>query len=1512
MRTKLYIFLICSMVTLNMIVFPEVSAWPASVEIRVASSIDDAVERLSDGSVYLGSPYLDMACSDTEQIVGIRFQNVKVPRAVKITNAYIVFETGNKGNRPTNLIFRGEAVDNAHPFSHLTKDISKRPATTASVFWNNIYPWDTIGQKQQTSDLSAILQEIVDRPGWSAGNAMVFIITGSGKRSVIAFDGRENAAPLLHVEYQSGSIDVRVCQSVDDAEEHAGERVSLYDEDLNLVFTDPEQSAAGIRFQHVDVPRGALITTAYLSFESSNTGSEKTSMIITGEAGDDAPAFNNSMGNITNRTLTYSTVCWDHILPWDRVGEIHKTPDLSSIVQEIVGRSGWTRKNAMAFVIRGSGRRIAKSYDGKSTAGPVLHIEYTEANTSYITVDKYTLEKICYEGDDIKSDRFIINNTGSDTLRYAVSCDRDWFSCSSKSGRLTTGDSVIITLDYDIASLDVGDHEGTIKVTDPFAPNSPLEIDIRVGVKPLDKTAFAPCGRMPVYVKDTVDPAILILLDLSDSMQTLMPLSNDSMKNPRTPDLKGIVQEIVDRPGWKKGNAMAFIITGSGHRTAESYDGAPGSAPLLHLEYTWSGKPREADIRVSQSSDDAEEGQAGNMFLAGTDLELLNDMGAEQTIGIRFKDVPIPRNARITNAFLEFVPDEGQGGPTSLMIRGEALDNPPAFSQSARNISGRSLTNAYVNWNNLPEWTVPPIQSRIEIAKSVINTLITEKDIAWGYGTWCSRSSAGYTQDIDYTKILVGCEANDHDHQKRLRESIDQTSGNAFAGTPFANSLIAAKEYFLGQRKDKDGTGKSFMDLPCQPKFLISITDGLGSMGSTDTIIRQNVKGLCDIGVTPIAVDFGIDDATQISIIAQISNERGRSSKDLFVIHKEINGTGQPFLVYNKDDLIENLIKISAKIKSKTFFGLSPVLAASADYGDIFAITEFDSTDWSGDLAAYTYDNEGMEWSSLLWKASESIPVIRKVFTIDPSDSMRIISYTDSVLDNDNWLCKNIGDIIGSTPVIVGNPPFYYPFDGYERWKKDVTRDPLVYVGANDGALHTFLLSNGSEQWAFFPKSSHAKLNNANNPTFDQCSNDYCHQYYINGSPQVADIFTGGSWMTILVCGLREGGESYFALDVTHGKPFGETKGTRYLWEFTDSELGLSFSEPSIERIKNGTGTEWGAFFGSGYDTADQTDKEAYIYGIVAHNKAPLWHNGSNDINRIKMSPTDLKDDALSSPLIADLNADYLGDRIYVGNLYGTMYRVKNIGKGEHPKISKLFHFGHTSHINPIRAKAAYAYAVDAGSIWVYFGTGRYESQSDRVSGTQQYFFGLKEKIDDPNTYSLNNFARLYIKKMEYMDTETHETQYVKIIEGENDLKKSWALLLEASPVLKVSERVIVQPLVVAGKVFFSTFIPDRNICSGKGETWLYALEYETGLPPVTPVFDLNKDGVCNDKDMITDEQGKKHNIAGIYVGTGPGSKPVFHKDELFLTTTDKNLVALKVNLPESKAVVTSWRDCTI
>ena len=57
----------------------------------------------------------------------------------------------------------------------------------------------------------------------------------------------------------------------------------------------------------------------------------------------------------------------------------------------------------------------------------------------------------------------------------------------------------------------------------------------------------------------------------------------------QTPDLSGIIQEIVNQAGWESGNALVLILRddkdnpSTGLREAEAYDGEADAAPLLHI-----------------------------------------------------------------------------------------------------------------------------------------------------------------------------------------------------------------------------------------------------------------------------------------------------------------------------------------------------------------------------------------------------------------------------------------------------------------------------------------------------------------------------------------------------------------------------------------------------------------------------------------------------------------------------------------------------------------------------------------------------------------------------------------------------------------------------------------------------------------------------------------------------------------------------------------------------------------
>src|SRR5690606_7453977 len=102
------------------------------------------------------------------------------------------------------------------------------------------------------------------------------------------------------------------------------------------------------------------------------------------------------------------------------------------------------------------------------------------------------------------------------------------------------------------------------------------------------------------------------------------------------------------------------------------------------------------------------------------------------------------------------------------------------------------------------------------------------------------------------------------------------------------------------------------------------------------------------------------------------------------------------------------------------------------------------------------------------------------------------------------------------------------------------------------------------------------------------------HRFYVDGSPQSADVqFSDSTWHTILVGGENGGGNSIFGLDITNPVSFiDETNlAQRVLWEFTDGDMGLSYSQPQIAQIgaNNVTPATFAVFFGNGYNNPNNT-----------------------------------------------------------------------------------------------------------------------------------------------------------------------------------------------------------------------------------------------------------------------------------------------------------------------------------
>ena len=177
---------------------------PTIFEVRVATGNDDGEERVDNGTMYLTSSDLELISDGaTAQLVGMRFTNVTVPNGTSIANAYVQFQVDELNSGATNVNVQGQAIDDAPTFTTSNSNISSRSRTTAAVPWAPV-AWNTVndaGPDQRTPDISAVIQEIVNRPGWVSGNDIVIILTGSGERTAESYNGVAAAAPLLHIEY---------------------------------------------------------------------------------------------------------------------------------------------------------------------------------------------------------------------------------------------------------------------------------------------------------------------------------------------------------------------------------------------------------------------------------------------------------------------------------------------------------------------------------------------------------------------------------------------------------------------------------------------------------------------------------------------------------------------------------------------------------------------------------------------------------------------------------------------------------------------------------------------------------------------------------------------------------------------------------------------------------------------------------------------------------------------------------------------------------------------------------------------------------------------------------------------------------------------------------------------------------------------------------------------------------------------------------------------------------------
>ncbi|MEX0861824.1 immunoglobulin-like domain-containing protein, partial [Nitrosopumilus sp.] len=173
------------------------------ISIPINNKSDDAEEgnnSAHNNAMTLTSSDLDLTIE--AEYVGLRFNDIPLEPRQIIEHAYIQFTSEDKDKGQSKITIYGHDTISAPTFTNDNGNISSRLLTSESVMWN-IPKWkdEKSGPAQQTPELKSILQEIIDKPGWSNGNSVAFIFTdGMGSdKDAHSFDSSSSKAAVLHI-----------------------------------------------------------------------------------------------------------------------------------------------------------------------------------------------------------------------------------------------------------------------------------------------------------------------------------------------------------------------------------------------------------------------------------------------------------------------------------------------------------------------------------------------------------------------------------------------------------------------------------------------------------------------------------------------------------------------------------------------------------------------------------------------------------------------------------------------------------------------------------------------------------------------------------------------------------------------------------------------------------------------------------------------------------------------------------------------------------------------------------------------------------------------------------------------------------------------------------------------------------------------------------------------------------------------------------------------------------------
>jgi len=684
--------------------------------------------------------------------------------------------------------------------------------------------------------------------------------------------------------------------------------------------------------------------------------------------------------------------------------------------------------------------------------------------------------------------------------------------------------------------------------------------------------------------------------------------------------------------------------------------------------------------------------------------------------------------------------------------------------------------------------------------------------------------------------------------------------------------------------------------------------------------------------------------------------------------HTAYNGRGLYLNAYRPESLFDALTTSLSDIVGRNSSAAAVAFnSTNLGTGSVVYLARFNSSTWRGELLAHYLDPfTGAVNPIPTWNAADSLDgqttTSRIIYTYNKDTkagvpfktlaSLSTVQQSDMNMgpggvadglgqDRIDYLRGNrsnegtglnfrirssaLGDIVHANPVYVGIPLMRYPnqdpfgtiTDRYADFKS-ISRNGVIYVGANDGLLHGFDETTGEEVLAYAPGQLFSSSTNTGMHYLTDPG--YTHRYYVDLSPSVADVFVKATpsgtatWRTVLVGGLRGGGPGLFALDITNPANFTDAKADDIvMWEFTnsdDADFGDTFSKPimALTNAVDGSGNKrWAAIVGNGYNNAANTASLFILF--LDGGLDGVWTPGTDYIKIDTAAATG----GLSSPAVVDTDNDGLADRVYAGDLAGNLWVFDltsttpgswGVAYQQGSTNKPLFNTGG----QPITTKPVVAKhptvstaTTNQPNLMVFFGTGQYLITSDKTDVTTQTMYGVWD--DKPNASGLP----YVVGNLTAQTLDTSSTSTARVLTDnyvDYSLVKGWYFDLPINT-SQPAERIVVNPKIRGDLIFYNTLIPNSTVCSFGGNGWLMVAKQVNGGRPDAPVFDINNDGIVNSSDLVGG-----NTASGQVFGEGLPAESNFLSDNQYTPGSTGNLEQGKVDTGEDISEGRmSWRE---